>query len=311
MNIIALIAFLKVASALIGYDCTGSSLNISTFSLLDVADCETPDLQPVNSTVFIQLLQTSDYNMGPAAKLTSAVPTKGSMLFMVTSKDVIFTLIHTSDFALCGYTLVRMEHPKLFIMETSPDRIFKVGDTSIPNTWEQVEFIMEPIEKPAILDTLARGISGKQISTGKISLYNIMDEDSLDKIAASTGTERLWEAFVTFGSASAGKSEKEKEDEEPSESWITHKNEEETANNIDKPIHTGDYNLKTKRTDQFGSSYTNQKVNFTDNLATSRDTVIRGRLERSHSSKFKALLCDVQFHGTELAPNKMPNEQNN
>ncbi|KAL2711937.1 hypothetical protein V1478_018172 [Vespula squamosa] len=63
MNIIALIVFLKVASALIGYDCTGSSLNISTFSLLNVAYCETPDLQTVNSIVFIQLLQASDYNM--------------------------------------------------------------------------------------------------------------------------------------------------------------------------------------------------------------------------------------------------------
>lgn len=30
-----------------------------------------------------------------------------------------------------------------------------------------------------------------------------MDEESLDKIAESTG-QRLWGAFVTFGSASAG-----------------------------------------------------------------------------------------------------------
>lgn len=30
--------------------------------------------------------------------------------------------------------------------------------------------IMEPVEKSAIVDTLARGISGKHISSGKISL---------------------------------------------------------------------------------------------------------------------------------------------
>lgn len=62
--------------------------------------------------------------------------------------------------------------------------------------------IIEPVKKPAILDTLAKGISGKNIPAGKISLYNLMDEDSLEKIAMSTG-ERLWGAFVTFGSVSA------------------------------------------------------------------------------------------------------------
>ncbi|KAL2735742.1 116 kDa U5 small nuclear ribonucleoprotein component [Vespula squamosa] len=107
-----------------------------------------------------------------------------------------------------------------------------------------------------------------------------MDEDSPDKIAVSTG-ERLWGAFIIFGSASAdilailiifrfikyivetllrgyplhgiygwglhvigalwstlahllihlrGKSERKREDEEPLESRVTHRNEEETAN---------------------------------------------------------------------------------
>ncbi|KAL2723857.1 uncharacterized protein V1478_008370 [Vespula squamosa] len=215
MSIIVLISLLKVTSALKGYDCTGISLNISTFSLSDVADCETPDLQPVNNTVFIQLLQASDYNMmkvlqcrtvpvwdpdimialatlgtttssqpqrrlpyatimplsnnqillksettcilneehcinangsesywfaiptdscnfseydvlyeEPAVKLTSAVPTEGPTLFVVTSRDVTFTPTRTSDFALCKYTLVCTEHPKLLIMETLPDRTF-------------------------------------------------------------------------------------------------------------------------------------------------------------------------------------------
>lgn len=61
---------------------------------------------------------------------------------------------------------------------------------------------MKPIEKPAIIDTLARETSGKQILLGKISLYYLMDKGSLEKIATNTG-QRLWGAFVTFGSVSA------------------------------------------------------------------------------------------------------------
>lgn len=62
---------------------------------------------------------------------------------------------------------------------------------------------MEPAEKPAILNTLAKGISSRQIPSEKLSLYNLMDDESLDKITSDTG-QRLWGAFITFGSASAG-----------------------------------------------------------------------------------------------------------
>lgn len=44
---------------------------------------------------------------------------------------------------------------------------------------------MEPLEKPATIDTLARRAGEQQISLGKTYLYNLMD--SLDKIATSTG----------------------------------------------------------------------------------------------------------------------------
>lgn len=59
---------------------------------------------------------------------------------------------------------------------------------------------MEPLEKPATIDTLARRAGEQQISLGKTYLYNLMD--SLDKIATSTG-QLLWGAFVTLRLASA------------------------------------------------------------------------------------------------------------
>lgn len=54
--------FINTVNASVGYDCARSSLNISTFSILKVAECEIPDLQPRNDSIYIQLLQASDYD---------------------------------------------------------------------------------------------------------------------------------------------------------------------------------------------------------------------------------------------------------
>lgn len=46
--------------------------------------------------------------------------------------------------------------------------------------------IMFPIEKPSML-TLAQGVMGHAVPHGTISLYNLLDEKSLEKIAENTG----------------------------------------------------------------------------------------------------------------------------
>jgi len=58
------------------------------------------------------------------------------------------------------------------------------------------------MEKPSILNTIARGAMGQRIPES-ISMMNLLDEQSLDKIAESAGTH-LWRGFITFGSANAG-----------------------------------------------------------------------------------------------------------
>ncbi|KYN50093.1 hypothetical protein ALC62_00121 [Cyphomyrmex costatus] len=63
--------------------------------------------------------------------------------------------------------------------------------------------IMFPVERPSIVNTLARGAMGNEIPAGSISLSNLLDEESLNRIADSAG-KRVWKGFVTFGSASAG-----------------------------------------------------------------------------------------------------------
>lgn len=49
-------------SAIIGYDCGTSSLNITTVSLLDIDDCEVEDEEVMTASTNIFLLQTNKYN---------------------------------------------------------------------------------------------------------------------------------------------------------------------------------------------------------------------------------------------------------
>lgn len=63
--------------------------------------------------------------------------------------------------------------------------------------------IMFPVEKPSMLNTLARGAMGQRVPPGSISMINLLDEKSLDHIAESAG-RRIWKGFMNFGSASAG-----------------------------------------------------------------------------------------------------------
>lgn len=65
------------------------------------------------------------------------------------------------------------------------------------------EHIMFPAEKPALLNSVARGLSGHSFDSDTVSVYNLLDEASLNKIAESAAS-RVWQGFVTFGSATAG-----------------------------------------------------------------------------------------------------------
>lgn len=65
------------------------------------------------------------------------------------------------------------------------------------------DHIMFPAEKPALLHEIARRITGHDIGSNAVSVYNLLDEEALNKIADNTAS-RLWKGFVNFGSATAG-----------------------------------------------------------------------------------------------------------
>lgn len=65
------------------------------------------------------------------------------------------------------------------------------------------EHIMFPAEKPALLNSVARGITGHTFDSNSVSVYNLLDEDAINKIAESAAS-KVWKGFITFGSATAG-----------------------------------------------------------------------------------------------------------
>ena len=62
---------------------------------------------------------------------------------------------------------------------------------------------MFPAERPALLNTIARGIMGRTVSLQGGSISNLMDKMAIEKIVASTWN-RFWSKFLIFGNVSAG-----------------------------------------------------------------------------------------------------------
>ncbi|KMQ94837.1 hypothetical protein RF55_4987 [Lasius niger] len=62
---------------------------------------------------------------------------------------------------------------------------------------------MFPVERPSMLNTIARRAMGQNIPERSLSLMNLLDEALLNRIAENAG-KRLWKGFMKFGSASAG-----------------------------------------------------------------------------------------------------------
>lgn len=65
------------------------------------------------------------------------------------------------------------------------------------------DHIMFPAEKSAVLHTIARGFTGQSFPSDTVSLQNLLDENSLDRIYNNTLT-KIWNGFTTFGAATAG-----------------------------------------------------------------------------------------------------------
>lgn len=62
LSYFAILILFNPTCALIGFDCGGQHLNITSISLLDVGECNLNVRKPNSTDVYVQLLQLSDYN---------------------------------------------------------------------------------------------------------------------------------------------------------------------------------------------------------------------------------------------------------
>ncbi|KYN05855.1 hypothetical protein ALC62_03208 [Cyphomyrmex costatus] len=85
----------------------------------------------------------------------------------------------------------------------SPGALATSGIYSQSDLEELKDHIMFPAERPAILNTVARGILGQTTVLNGGSLSNLIDEASIERIAASAWT-KFWNKFLIFGNVSAG-----------------------------------------------------------------------------------------------------------
>lgn len=60
-TIVLITALPVLINGLTGYDCESAGLNITTLSLLDIEQCNVENIEPEQSTVYVQLMQVSDY----------------------------------------------------------------------------------------------------------------------------------------------------------------------------------------------------------------------------------------------------------
>lgn len=86
---------------------------------------------------------------------------------------------------------------------TNPADLATSGIYSTEELERLRDHIMFPVEKPAVLNTLARGVTGQISNKQGVSFINLLDEETLQKIATNTWT-RLWGWFTGFGTLSAG-----------------------------------------------------------------------------------------------------------
>lgn len=86
----------------------------------------------------------------------------------------------------------------------SPGSLATSGIYSEQDLEELRDHIMFPAERPAMLNTLARGMMGQPTAMlGGGSFANFLDEVAVEKIALSAWT-KFWNKFLIFGNVSAG-----------------------------------------------------------------------------------------------------------
>ncbi|KYN00614.1 hypothetical protein ALC62_08613, partial [Cyphomyrmex costatus] len=90
---------------------------------------------------------------------------------------------------LASAVIQPLTHPSWHYTSSSSLTISDIYNAEdLDHLWSHIIF---PVERPSMLNTIARGVMGNEIPAGSISMLNLLDEDSLESIAESAG-KRVW-----------------------------------------------------------------------------------------------------------------------
>lgn len=94
-------------------------------------------------------------------------------------------------------------HTSLTWKYISPKKLATSGIYSQQDIDNLREHILFPAEKQSMIHNVLQSITGKQTLHGDMSIYNVLNEKTLEKITTNAA-HKLWTNFMTFASASAG-----------------------------------------------------------------------------------------------------------
>ncbi|XP_070529907.1 uncharacterized protein [Cardiocondyla obscurior] len=115
--------------------------------------------------------------------------------------DEWYRMIPTPERTLPPTTIKPMTKPTWHY--TNPGSLAASGIYSEKDLEHLRDHIMFPAERPALLNTVARGVMGEPTTVHGGLISNLMDEASIEKVATSAWN-RMWSKFLIFGNISAG-----------------------------------------------------------------------------------------------------------
>ena len=99
--------------------------------------------------------------------------------------------------------LITSLNQKKKVSKVDPSDLANSGIYSESDLEKLREHINFPLEKPALLNSLARGMTGKSTVNQGGTLLNLFNQEEIEQLAESAWL-RLWQKFIRFGTVSAG-----------------------------------------------------------------------------------------------------------
>jgi hypothetical protein len=143
--------FITTAQALTAYDCTGRGLNITTLSLIDIGDCEIDDIEPIEESVHLQLLQLAEFDKTQVKQCKVLVDRTvyycgmhshvsvvqgGKKIYMYELGEEACTRLHTTGTLFIGNNMVN----RLKVNETSFHSVTMAGRIQMDGKCSGVEY---------------------------------------------------------------------------------------------------------------------------------------------------------------------------